>query len=229
MLCALPDPTMISKVGCIAMGVHASDQLAAATNQLVTGRATDPYAFKAGAYAAEAMGASRTTGRVIGLATEFAVPLSTAALHNAFRVSSVQAGRMTVAVSEKFPHAPKVGPGGHTVQFHVAKDVTALQKRLKRKRSADVMSTFSSLEKAEWAVGQVLRVHRYKVLAYSKARLLRTDNRVVLKMDFAQEVGWGITRSAPDTPSSMKRVLVVVEFTEYNRMPAFIVTAYPIP
>lgn len=51
------------------------------------------------------------------------------------------------------------------------------------------MSTFSSLEKAEWAVGQVLRVHRYKVLAYSKARLLRTDNRVVLKMDFAQEVG----------------------------------------
>ncbi|MFK3969663.1 RNase A-like domain-containing protein [Pseudomonas sp. NPDC087358] len=227
-LCALPEPTMISKVGCIAMGVHASDQLAAATNQLVTGRATDSYAFKAGASASEVMGASRATGRVIGLATEFLVPLTTASLYNAARVSSVRAGRMTVVVSEVRLHAPSNGPGGHTIRFHVSKDIVALQKRMKRKRKADVMSTFSSIEQAEWAVSQALRAHRYKVLAYSKVSLLRTNNRVVLKMSFADDIGWGITRAAPDTPVGMKSVLVVVEFTEFNYMPAYIVSAYPI-
>ena len=99
-LCALPEPTMISKVGCVAMGVHASDQLAAASNQILTGQETNSYAFKAGATAAEVLGASRSTGQVIGLATEFAVPITTASIYNAFRVSFVRAGRITVAASE---------------------------------------------------------------------------------------------------------------------------------
>jgi hypothetical protein len=227
-LCAIPEPTMISKVGCVALGVHAADQLAAGAHQIVTGRETDSYAFKAGMSAAEVMGASRTTGQVVGLAAEFAVPLSTASLYNAFRVSSVRAGRMTIAVSERFPHAPKNGPGGHTLQFHVGKVLAALQKRLKRKRTAEVMSTFSNLEIAEWAVSQVLKSNKYKILAYSKTKFLRAGNRVVLTTDVGKNVGWGITRAAPDSPRDMNKVCVVLEFTEYNFMPAFIVTAYPV-
>ena len=70
-LCALPEPTMISKVGCVAMGVHASDQLSAASTQIVTGEQTDSYAFKAGATAAEALGASRKTPIVVPAAFFF--------------------------------------------------------------------------------------------------------------------------------------------------------------
>lgn len=99
-LCAIPEPTMISKLGCVAMGVHASDQLSAGMTQLVTGKETDSFSFKAGASVAQSLGASHATGQVIGLATEFAVPLSTASMYNAFRVSSVHAGRMTVVTSE---------------------------------------------------------------------------------------------------------------------------------
>jgi hypothetical protein len=227
-LCAAPEPTLVTKVGCVAMGVHGADQSSAGMHQLVTGKATDSFAFKIGASTAGMMGASQTGARVIGLATEFAVPLSTASLYGAFRVSSVRAGKMTIAVSEQPLHAANNSIGGHTIKFHVNKDVTALQKRLKKKRNADVMSTFESLDKAEWAVSQALRKNRYKVLAYSQLKLLRKNNRVTLKAKFVGDVGWGIARAAPDTPLGMRHVVVIVEFTEYNHMPAFIVTAYPV-
>lgn len=203
-LCAAPEPTLVTKAGCIAMGVHGADQSAAGMHQVVTGRATDSFAFKIGSSTAQMMGASRTPAHVIGLAAEFAVPLSTASLYSAFRVSSVRAGKMTIAVSERFPHAPVKGPGGHAKQYHVGMDMDALQKRLKRKRGAEVMSTFSSLEKAEWAVSQTLQRNRYRILAYSKATFLRANNQITVKMSFVEDVGWGITRAAPDTPVGMK-------------------------
>jgi hypothetical protein len=155
-LCALPEPTMISKVGCVAMGVHASDQLSAGTTQIVTGRATDSFAFKAGTEVTTRMGASHAGGQVIGLATEFAVPLATASLYNAFRVSSVRAGRLTIEVSEQSKHAAKNSIGGHTLKFHIEKSSAQLQRRLRRTVSTEAMSTFSNLEVAEQAVGAVL-------------------------------------------------------------------------
>lgn len=228
-LCAIPEPTMISKVGCIAIGIHASDQLAAGAHQLVTGRETDSYAFKAGMTAAEAIGASRATGQVMGLAAEFAVPLSTAALYNAFRVSSVRAGRMTVEVSERFMHAPKNSVGGHTKQLHTEMDVADLQKRLKRKRNSDVMSTFQTIGAAEWAVGQVLNANKLKIQFYSKAQFLLKKQRLVLTMELNTPVGWGIKRTAPDSPLEMSKVRVILEFKEFNNMPMYIFTAFPIP
>ncbi|WP_256600546.1 hypothetical protein [Pseudomonas sp. RIT412] len=42
-----------------------------------------------------------------------------------------------------------------------------------------------------------------------------------------EEVGWGITRTAADKPIGMKNIVVVVEFKEFNHMPAYIVTAFP--
>ena len=72
-LCKAPEP-FFTKIGCVAVGVHGSDQASAGMHQLVTGRATDSYAFKIGASAAGGMGASPTTARLVGLATEFAVP-----------------------------------------------------------------------------------------------------------------------------------------------------------
>jgi hypothetical protein len=224
-LCAVPEPTMISKIGCVAMGVHASDQLAAASTQIVTGRQTDPYAFKAGATAAEALGASRATGQVIGLATEFIVPLSTASLYNAFRVSSVRA----VVVSEKPLHAPNKSAGGHTLKNHLGKNISDLQNRLKKVRTASAMSTFESLETAEWAVSQALKSNRLKIIMYSKTKFLRNNNRLTLVLDLNKDIGWGILRSSQATPVSMTKVRVVVEFTEYNNMPAYIVASFPIP
>ena len=228
-LCAVPEPTMVTKVACIAVGVHASDQLSAGTSQLVFGRETESFAFKAGVSVAELVGASHEAGQVIGLATEFAVPISTASIYNAFRVSSIRAGRMTVVVSEKPLHAPRKSIGRHTLRDHVHKDITGLQKRLKRVRSANIMSTFADLKTAEWAVSEALRRSKYKVAIYSKLKLLQTKERLTLTVDLGEEIGWGIARAAPDMPVQMKKVVVVIEYAEYNYMPAYIVTAYPVP
>ncbi|OQR32538.1 hypothetical protein BWR59_11255 [Pseudomonas sp. Bc-h] len=228
-LCAIPEPTMISKVGCVALGVHAADQLAAGAHQLVTGKETDSYAFRAGMSAAEVMGASRTTGQVVALAAEFAVPLSTASLYNAFRISSVRAGRMTVEVSERFPNAPRNGIGGHTKQFHIAMVLAGLQRRLKKRSNAEVMSTFRTVEMAEWAVSQVLRANRLKIQFYSKARFLLKKERLVLNMELNTPVGWGIKRVAPDVPLEMTKVRVIIELKEFNNMPMYIFTAFPVP
>lgn len=228
-LCALPEPTMISKVGCVAMGVHASDQLAAASNQIITGQETNSYAFKAGATAAEVLGASRSTGQVIGLATEFLVPITTASMYNAFRVSSVRAGRMAVAVSEQPLHAAKKSIGGHTLRDHYQKDIAGLQKRLRKVKNAKSMTTFDSIEMAEWAVSQALRVHKLRIVMYSKLKFLRTRNRLTLVSELNTHIGWGVMRVSQATPVKMTKVRVVIEFAEFNHMPAYIVTAFPIP
>jgi hypothetical protein len=228
-LCAIPEPTMISKVGCIAMGIHASDQLAAGAHQLVTARETDSYAFKAGMTAAEVMGASRATGQVVGLAAEFAVPLSTASFYNAFRVSSVRAGRMTLVVSEQPMHAPNNSVGGHSLKRHVAKTLEYLQRRLRKQRNLQVVSTFDSIELAEWAVSRVLAVNKLKIQIYSKLPFLLKGRKIAFTMDLKRNVGWGIKREAPDVSIAMTKVKVVVQYEEFNYMSSYIVTSFPIP
>lgn len=227
-LCAVPEPTLISKVGCVAMAVHAADQLSAASTQILTGRPSEPFAFKAGNNAARSLGASSGTAEVIGLATEFAVPLSTASLYNAFRVSSVRAGRVSVITSEKIPQVAKGTGGGHTFAKHVEKDLHYLQNRFASKK-VNLATTFYDLKTAEWAVSHALQRNKLKILMYSKAKFLLKWNTHSFDVPMAKAVGWGVARQAPDTVVHMSKVRVVVSFVEYNHMPYFIVTAFPIP
>ncbi|MEE4743516.1 RNase A-like domain-containing protein [Pseudomonas alliivorans] len=227
-LCAVPEPTMITKVGCVAMGVHASDQLSAGTTQMITGKETNSFAFKAGSSVAEAIGATRATGQIIGLATEFAVPLSTASMYNAFRVSSVRAGRISVITSEKPLQASKKLGGGHTVFKHVGKDLDYLKTRFASKK-VHISSTFYDLATAEWAVSQALQRNRLKILTHSKIKyLLRTrEDPYTFHVKLEKAIGWGITRKDQSNAITMSNVTVVIKFVEYNRMPYYIVSAFP--
>jgi hypothetical protein len=225
-LCAVPEPTMITKIGCVAMGVHASDQLSAGATQLLTGKETDSFAFKAGSSAAEALGTSREAGQVIGLATEFAVPLSTASLYNAFRVSSVRAGRISVVTSEKVPNVPKNLGGGHAQRKHVGKDIGYLVTRFASKK-VDVSSTFYSLEVAEWAVSRALQKNRLKILMYSKAKFLLRHEQYTFDTSLEKAVGWGITRWDQSKTLKMSKITITIKYSEYNHMPYYIVTAFP--
>lgn len=225
-LCAVPEPTMITKIGCVAMGVHASDQLSAGATQLLTGKETDSFAFKAGSSAAEALGTSKYAGQVIGLATEFAVPLSTASLYNAFRVSSVRAGRISVATSEKLPNVAKNLGGGHAQRKHVGKDISYLITRFASKK-VDVSSTFYSLEMAEWAVSRALQKNRLKILMYSKAKFLLRHEQYTFDTSLEKAVGWGITRWDQTKTITMSKVTISIKYSEYNHMPYYIVTAFP--
>lgn len=226
-LCALPEPTLISKAGCVAMGVHASDQLSAASTQILTGKQTDSLAFKGGASVAKSFGASNDAGQVIGLAMEFAVPLSTASLYNAFRVSSVRAGRMTVVTSEIPLHAPKKLGGGHTIAKHVGKALEFLQQRL-ASRKVHIASTFPDLATAELAVSQAIHENKLKILMYSKVKFLLKRPQVEFITDLNRVIGWGITKNAPNEVIEMSKVHVIIKLTDYNHMPYFIITAFPV-
>ncbi|WP_236066440.1 RNase A-like domain-containing protein [Pseudomonas alliivorans] len=153
---------------------------------MITGKETNSFAFKAGSSVAEAIGATRATGQIIGLATEFAVPLSTASMYNAFRVSSVRAGRISVITSEKPLQASKKLGGGHTIFKHVGKDLDYLKTRFRTRE--DPYTFHVKLEKA---------------------------------------IGWGITRKDQSNAITMSNVTVVIKFVEYNRMPYYIVSAFP--
>ncbi|MCF5708199.1 hypothetical protein GIV19_12980 [Pseudomonas syringae] len=227
-LCAVPEPTMVTKVGCIAMGVHASDQLSAGTTQIITGKETNSFAFKAGSSAAEAIGATRATGQIIGLATEFAVPLSTASMYNAFRVSSIRAGRISVITSEKPLQASKKLGGGHTIFKHVGKNLDYLIARFASKK-VYVASTFYDLATAEWAVSQALQRNRLKILIHSKIKyLLRTrEDPYTFHVKLEKAIGWGITRKDQSNAITMSNLTVVIKFVEYNHMPYYIVSAFP--
>lgn len=39
-LCYAPDPTFITKVGCVVVGTHSLDSIKAASNQMITGHPT---------------------------------------------------------------------------------------------------------------------------------------------------------------------------------------------
>jgi hypothetical protein len=63
----------------------------------------------------------------------------------------------------------------------------------------------------------------------SKVRFLLKEQRLVLVMDLNEIIGSGVLRSAPEKLVSMSKVRVVIQYEEYNFMPAYIVTAFPIP
>lgn len=63
----------------------------------------------------------------------------------------------------------------------------------------------------------------------SKVRFLLKEQRLVLVMDLNEIMGSGVLRSAPEKLVSMSKVRVVIQYEEYNFMPAYIVTAFLIP
>ncbi|WP_241188850.1 RNase A-like domain-containing protein [Pseudomonas orientalis] len=160
------------------------------------------------------------------MATEFAVPLSTASLYSAFRVSSVRAGRISIITSEKPLQASKKLGGGHTIFKHVGKDISYLTARFASKK-VHVSSTFYDLEMAEWAVSQALQRNKLKVLMYSKARFVLRYEQYSFDTQLEKAIGWGVTRQDQSKIITMSKLTVTIKYAEYNRMPYYIVTAFP--
>lgn len=224
--CAIPDPLFLGKAACAAIGVHAADQMSAATVQMITGKHTDPFAFKAGASFAESFGASKNVAQFAGMATELVAPIPAIALLNTFRVSSIRAGRMGLITSEKPLQASASLGGGHTIFKHVGKSLEYLQKRFASKR-VHVASTFFDLAIAEKAVSEALHRNRAMIMILSKAKFLLKHNQYTFHVNLNRVVGWGVTRLAKNDVLEMSRVTITIRFQEYNYMPYFIVTAFP--
>ena len=151
-LCLTPEPTGLTKAGCVVVGAHGSDILSTGLRQTWTGRQERTATATGSSAAARHLGASPRAARHVGTAVDFAVPVGVAAVVGAIRVARVRAGRVELARHEALPGSRL---GGHTIEKHIGKSEAELRARLIAKPSIPAATTFTSLQVAERAVAQV--------------------------------------------------------------------------
>jgi len=222
-LCLAPEPTMASKAGCVVFGVHGSDTLVAGVRQAWTGLDTADLTQAGASKLARTMGADAAAADRIGLAVDIGVPLAMSALLGAARLAAIRGGRLQLV-----EHEAQAGSklGGHTIAKHVGRTETQLRARLAAEPRVQVASTFTNLRTAEDAISKVLRLESAAVKAW--AQTASPTNGLRLTRDVGIKVGTGVARATGQL-THLQKVRVVLVYKNYNGMPYYILTAFPVP
>lgn len=96
-LCAVPEPTTLSKIGCVVVGVHSLDTVQASARQVWTGRQISTDKYNSAVVLAEGLGADTDTATKVGMTVDLAIPI---AFSLAVRVSAIRGGRIRLAEHE---------------------------------------------------------------------------------------------------------------------------------
>ncbi|MGB3431458.1 RNase A-like domain-containing protein [Achromobacter sp.] len=219
-LCVVPEPTGLTKAGCVLLGAHGSDTAATGLQEVWTGRQTRSLTQRGLAELASKLGATPGSGKALGLTVELAVPAGFAGAIKAARVSSIVAGRISLSRHEA---AVLGGLGGHTLTQHVGKTRAFLESRLRSNPQFLRVSTFHSLDAAEQAVNLVLRREATRVNAWALSP--SSNTKLILNSPVADTLGSVLVRGATDLVKG-KNVVVVLKKRPYNGMLYFVLTAY---
>jgi len=227
-LCVAPEPTMVSKVGCVVLGVHGYDTLATSSRQIWTGTPQRTATAVTASSAAEALGASRDTADGIGLAVDVAVPLFVATGLVATRVIAVRASRLRLEPIRLAEHEAVAGTkaGGHTIALHVGKTPAELFQRFGTKPSLLDVSSFHNLDIAERAITATFRANASAIRAWSRTAAVGSKP-VRFEHDFGSIIGIGVVRGS-NAVNQLRRVRVILNMRAYNGKPFYILTAHPI-
>ncbi len=223
-LCAAPEPTMITKAGCLVVGVHGWDTTIAGTRQLFTGREKQTLTEYSASSLAEVLGADQKTAGTIGLTVDIAVPLGFAILASATRVASVRAGRLSL-----LKHEAQTGSrlGGHTITRHVGKTEAELRARLVAQRNIPAATSFSTIAVAEKVISDGLRMNAPAIRAWAQ-RAATQSRPQAFEFQSGANIGYGVIR-ASNRLVQLSKVRLVLKYEVYNNMPYYILTAFPIP
>ena len=163
-LCIAPEPTGLTKAGCVVVGAHSLDSIHAAANQLIVGRDTRTATYEAATAIAKSFGADDDTAMKIGLTVDIAVPLGFALGIGASWVAAVRAG--CIKLSE---HESMMGfkPGGHTLSTHVGKSDAELLARFEANKRLQYSTTFTNVRIAEKAISRALFANRRVIKSVS--------------------------------------------------------------
>lgn len=221
-LCLAPEPTMMSKAGCVVFGLHGTDTVVAGGRQVWTGRDTNDLTQTGATKLALALGAEPKTAERVGLAVDIGVPILMSAAVGAARLAAVRGGRISL-----IEHEAQAGSsvGGHTIAKHVGQTEAQLRTRLATQLHVPVASAFTSLSTAEQAISQILKIEAATIKAWVQAG---TVQRLRLTGDLGKVVGQGVVRTTGQLVK-MTKIRVVLQLQQYNGMPYFILTAFPIP
>ncbi len=215
-----PDPTLVTKVGSVALGAHGVDTLQSGARQLWSGRETRTLTSEGTAALAAALGVGEADARKIGEDVDLAVPIVLSLGLGALRVAAVRGGRIVLAEHEA---ASLRAVGGHTLLKHVAQTDAQLAARLAARKGIAAASTFTSLKEAEDAVSAVMRTQRSAIVAWAKTPgSLKEEFTLVTP----KGVGRVLLRGA-SAPVPGRAVLVVLKKQAFNGKLYYILTAFP--
>ncbi|CND45574.1 RNase A-like domain-containing protein [Yersinia pseudotuberculosis] len=221
-LCVAPEPTGLTKVGCVVVGAHSMDAVNTAANKVITGMNTRTATHRTAEALAKKFGADEDTAFRIGLTVDIAVPLGFAAALGAIRVASIRSGRISLLKHEA---ASGVKGGGHTIAKHVGKSPEELLQRLARSPSMQSASTFTDLQTAEKTISRLLSSNRRVIKQWASYR--SSPNVLELTHNAGSTIGFGF-RQGSTVRLTTSRVRVVMLKKVYNGQPYYILTAYPI-
>lgn len=225
-LCVAPEPTMVTKAGCVVLGVHGFDTLAASGRQVWTGVPQRTATAVTATSAAEALGASRETAEGIGLAVDVAVPLAVTAGLGAARIVSVMRGGRIRLVEHEAAAGSRLG--GHTMARHVGQADAQLLARVRTatRPGPRAVSTFSDLATAERAISETLRANAAAVKAWSRSAAAGSKSPEIEHV-VGYVVGRGV-QFGSTAVNDLRGVRIILKMETYNGKPFYILTAYPI-
>jgi hypothetical protein len=161
-LLLVPEPTLASKAGGVALAAHGSDTVSSGLWQVWTGQEQRSLTERAAARLALPLGADPAAAGSIGTAVDIAVPIAVSAAVGAARLLSIRFGRISLAEHEA---ATGSRLGGHTIAKHVGKSEAELRARLAAEPRRQMVSTFTSLDCAERVIYRALRSNKSAIEA----------------------------------------------------------------
>lgn len=223
-MCVVPEPTMLTKAGCVVVGTHSLDTVQASFRQIWSGRQINTDTYNSAVLLAESLGADRDTALKVGMTVDLAIPVGFSVAVGAVRVVAVRSGRIKLAEHESVTGQH---PGGHTIERHIGKTPEELAARLQRRPMLPATSSFRNLDEAEILTTKVLRAHKNEIEMFVKFQPKGTPWRKEISMQFAQPTGIVMKRGSSEVRNCY-RVEVWLELTEYNGKPYFILTSMPL-
>ena len=220
-LCVAPEPTMASKAGCIVFGINGADNTATGARQAWTGRDTQSLTKQGSAKLAQTIGADSKLADSIGLAVDIAVPFALSASLGAARIAAVHAGRISL-----LRHEAQAGSsaGGHTILKQVGRTEQELRARLTAQPHVQTASTFTHLQAAESAISKVLGTHAATIKSWAQ---VANSPPLKLELNFGSAVGFGVVR-ATNQLINLRKVRIILKMQNYNGMPYYVLTAFPV-
>jgi Bacterial CdiA-CT RNAse A domain len=221
-LCVAPEPTGLTKVGCVVVGAHSMDAVNTAANKVITGMNTRTATHRTAEALAKKFGADEDTAFRIGLTVDIAVPLGFAAALGAIRVASIRSGRISLLKHES---STGMKPGGHTIDKHVAKSPEELIKRFASSPNMKVSTSFTNLRLAEESISDALRYNTEWITVWA-ASSTRPTSPFVINHSVGRVIGYGVRRGE-QAVTKLTKFRIVIRFETFHGKPYYILTAYP--
>ncbi|WP_147195021.1 RNase A-like domain-containing protein [Pantoea sp. CCBC3-3-1] len=222
-MCIAPEPTMLTKAGCVIVGTHSLDTVQASLRQVWTGRNTDTDTYNSAVSLAESLGADRKAAMKVGFTVDLAIPLVFSLAIGAQRVIAIQSGRLKLSAHEALPGSRA---GGHTIDKHIGKTSEELLARLKASPRLTQSSSFQSMRDAEALISKVLRDNKNQIAVLTKNVPSGQNLKMVFDRNFAKQTGISVSRGEKEAKACYQ-VRIILKFESWHGKPYFILTAFP--